>query len=317
MKILITGGSGFIGSHLLDYYITKGDCTLLSIDIKNPSKHEHIKYFKCCDVLKYDCLKNIFIEFSPDYVVHLAAKADIKGNDLEYYSVNIEGVKNIVKASAEIRTIKKVMFASTMLVCSVGYIPKTDVDFSPPNFYGQIGEKLVRSESANCFSWTIVRPSAIWGPGFGKVSRSFFEYIAKGMYFNFSGKMGIKTNGYIENIIYQIDQLLLSHKSDFNVYYLGDYDAYSIKDWANEVGLLMNRRVRTIPSSFIRLLAHVGDFLRIFGFSFPLTSFRYKNMTTDNILPLDNLKEIVPNLPFNRQDGNRKTIAWMKEQKFI
>jgi len=44
MKLLITGGSGFIGTNYVDYALTKG-CEVLNIDIKSPSKKEHDPYW--------------------------------------------------------------------------------------------------------------------------------------------------------------------------------------------------------------------------------------------------------------------------------
>lgn len=320
MKILISGGSGFIGSNLLDYYMLKGGYDLLSIDIKDPVKASHEKFFKKCDILDLIKLKSLFEEFQPDYVLHMAAKADLKGNDLSYYDVNITGVRNIVFASTTLKNLKKVVFASTMLVCRVGYIPTHDQDFAAPNYYGEskaIGEKIVRDEASDGLNWVIVRPSSIWGPGFGLTYRSFFEFIANGKFFNFSGKMSFKTYGYIENVTYQVDQLMKTDNSNFKVYYLGDYDTYSIKEWSVEIGEVLGRRIKTVPSFLVYVLALFGDFLENFKVFFPMTSFRYFNMTTDNILPFDNLKEIVPVLPVSRKEGNLRTINWMKSKGFI
>lgn len=320
MKILITGGSGFIGSNLLDYYLNLGESNLLSIDVKDPVKPQHYKFFKKCDILNFEELKVVFDDFSPDYVIHLAAKADLKGKDLEYYNANILGVKNVVLICKDLNCVKKIIFASTMLVCKVGYLPKNDLDFCPPNLYGEskvIGEKIVRDELNNIINWTIVRPTSIWGPGFNITYRSFFEYIYKKKYFNFSGKMSVKTYGYIENVTYQINQILLSEKSIQKVYYLGDYDSYSIKEWAKEIGEIFGNKITTIPRTLIYILAIFGDILGYFKINFPMTSFRYKNMTTNNKLLLENLKQIAPNLPFTRQEGNIKTIQWMKENGYI
>jgi nucleoside-diphosphate-sugar epimerase len=320
MKILITGGSGFIGSNLLDYYLSKHGYDLLSIDIKDPVKLTHEKFFRKCDILDLNKLKALFEEFQPDYVLHMAAKADLKGNDLSYYDANITGVRNIIHATSILKSVKKVVFASTMLVCRVGYIPTHDQDFAAPNLYGEskvIGEKIVREKSPDGLRWVIVRPSSIWGPGFGLTYRSFFEFIDKNKFFNFSGKMSIKTYGYIENVVFQIDQLMQTEKSNSKVYYLGDYDTYSIKEWSIEIGHVLGKKVKTIPSFLVYALALLGDLLGKFKISFPMTTFRYKNMTTDNILPFDNLKEVVPVLKVGRKEGNVKTIDWMKSKGFI
>lgn len=46
-----------------------------------------------------------------------------------------------------------------------------------------------------------------------------------------------------------------------------------------------------------------------------MTSFRLKNMTTDNVHNLELIREIAPELPTSRQEGNKKTIEWINSQK--
>jgi len=91
MKLLITGGSGFIGTNYVDYALTKG-CEVLNIDIKSPSKKEYKQYWVECDIMDYEKLEKIFLDFKPDYVVHLAAKTGVHAvTDLKEFALNIEG----------------------------------------------------------------------------------------------------------------------------------------------------------------------------------------------------------------------------------
>ena len=81
---------------------------------------------------------------NPEYVLHLAARADLTGKTLQEYSTNTIGVENVIKICNEVPSIKKVIFTSTQLVCRVGYVPLSADDYCPPNLYGEskmIGEK--------------------------------------------------------------------------------------------------------------------------------------------------------------------------------
>ncbi len=314
-SIIITGGSGFIGTNLIDYYESLG-YSILNIDIKPPRKLEHNVYWRQCDILDLSNLKKLVTDFNAPILIHMAAKADLKGKSIEDYITNTVGVHNIITVCNDTRSnVQKVVFASTMLVCKAGYIPKIDNDYCPLNFYGEskmMGEKLVKEANNLKFNWIIVRPSSIWGPWFGATYRTFFEMIIHKRYFNFSGRMSTKTFGYIGNVVYQIDQIINSTNSSHKTFYLGDYEAVNIKQWANEISLEIGHKVKTIPKFLVFILAKIGDFLSRLNINFPMNSFRYNNMTTDNTLPLDNTREIAPKTPFSRKCGIKITLEWMK-----
>jgi hypothetical protein len=118
----------------------------------------------------------------------------------------------------------------------------------------------------------------------------------------------------IISIIYQIISILQANKNEIHekVFYLGDYEPYDITQWANEIASYENIRIRTIPFFLFSIAAWVGDCLKLFGISFPMNSFRLKNMTTNNIHDLTLIKGIAPNLPVLRKDGIKTTIRWIK-----
>ena len=175
-----------------------------------------------------------------------------------------------------------------------------------------IGENLVKEFEAN-YKWTIVRPTSIWGPWFGRTYRDFFEMIIRGTYFNFSGKMCTKTYGYIGNIVYQIDKILNSDMSNSKTLYVGDYEPIKINEWAIEISKKVNSKVYTVPFFIIKIAALLGNGLNYINIGFPITTFRLKNMTTDNILDLSETRKIAPDTQFSREKGIELTIDWMKK----
>jgi dTDP-D-glucose 4,6-dehydratase len=60
MKLLITSGSEFIVTNYVDYALSKGVESLINIDIKQPFKKEHNLYWRQCDIMDYEKLKNYF-----------------------------------------------------------------------------------------------------------------------------------------------------------------------------------------------------------------------------------------------------------------
>jgi hypothetical protein len=63
----------------------------------------------------------------------------------------------------------------------------------------------------------------------------------------------------------------------------------------------------------IKCLAKFGDFLGLFGMHFPMQSFRFQNMTHDNINDISATAEIAPDCPYTRLEGVKETLRWMKK----
>jgi len=317
-KLLITGSSGFIGTNILQFYIRKG-FNVAGVDKAQPKTEEHRKNSKELDILDYDSLKSEILSFKPDYVIHLAARTDLNGNHLNDYNTNTLGTKNLIEILNLTSSVKRVIFTSSMLVCRPGYIPTTPTDYAPSTIYGGskvIMEKIIRKSLHN-YEWAIVRPTSIWGPGFGEPYRDFFDMILKKRYFHFGHKSCTKTYGYIENLIYQIDSILNAPVENIQggVFYLGDYKLTNIQLWANEIAYEVGIKIKTVPYSVMKLAAFSGDLLKIFKVKYPMNSFRLKNMTTNNVVDLSNTKEIAPSLPFTRNEGVKKTLAWLNKNQ--
>lgn len=202
-----------------------------------------------------------------------------------------------------------------MYVCEPGYLPKDFDDYAPHTLYGESKvETEKRIKEANpSYTWSIIRPTSIWGPWFGEPYDKFFHIVMKRMYFHMGKKACRKTYGYIDNAIYQIESILKAEpeKVNRNVYYLGDYEPYPITDWANEIAEMEGISIPQVPYLCFKLMGYVGDVLKKIGIAFPMTSFRLHNMTTDNVHNLDPIKSIAPTLPVSRLVGTERTLEWI------
>lgn len=314
-KILITGGSGFIGTNLIDHYLLNQDIELLSIDIEKPKISAHNRIWKQIDICDKDNVVSIFKAFQPEIVIHLAARTDLNGVTLQDYDANMSGVSNVLAAINGAGSVHRAIFASSMYVCEPGYLPKDFEDYAPHTLYGESKvETEKRIKNANpSYTWSIIRPTSIWGPWFGEPYDKFFHIVMKRMYFHMGKKACRKTYGYIDNAIYQIESILKAEpeKVNRNVYYLGDYEPYPITDWANEIAEMEGISIPQVPYLCFKLMGYVGDVLKKIGIAFPMTSFRLHNMTTDNVHNLDPIKSIAPTLPVSRLEGTERTLEWI------
>ena len=314
-KILITGGSGFIGTNLIEY-LRKANAEILSIDISDPKIVEHHQYWKCIDILDEDSLTKSVMAFQPEYVIHLAAKTDLNGKTLKDYDANMQGVTNLLNVLDKVGSVKHAVFASSMYVCEPGYIPKDFEDYAPHTLYGESKVETERriKEHNPKYIWSIIRPTSIWGPWFGEPYNKFFHIVLNRMYFHMGKRACKKTYGYVDNAIYQIISILHAdaEKVNKNVYYLGDYEPYDITEWANEIANEVGIHIPRIPYWCFVCAGWFGDLLKKINVSFPMTSFRLHNMTTDNVHNLEPIHKIAPDIPVNRIEGTKRTLSWIK-----
>jgi len=317
-KVLITGGSGFIGTNLIEKFIIDG-FEVLNIDIKRPKNLKYLKSWENIDINDLVNFQKIVFSFNPDYIVHLAARTDLDGISLDEYNANILGVKNLMKIANELPSLKKIVITSSMLVCHGGYYPKDQFDYAPTTIYGESKvetEKIVWVNKPNC-DWALLRPTSIWGPWFDIPYKNFFNLIISKKYFHIGNKGCTKTYGYVGNAVYQIEKVLFSDTLDEKkkVFFIGDNPPINIEIWGNEIAEEIGSKIIRMPYILIKMTAFFGDSLKLIHLNFPMNSFRLHNMTTNNIIDLENTYEIASNLPFTRIEGIKETLKWINENK--
>lgn len=315
-KILVTGASGFIGTNLLEDLIEKG-YSLLNIDINEPKIKERKNLWENVDITDYRKFHNVVIMFDPEYIIHLAARTDLDGRSVDEYSANTVGVENLLKITQDLPRLKKIIITSSKFVNPNGYIPTNQFDCNPHTVYGEskvITEKNVWANKPKC-DWCIIRPTSIWGPWFGIPYRNFFDIVMKRLYFHIGKKKCYKTYGYIGNSIYQIESLLFAETMDEDnkVFYIGDEPAYEINEWADEIAKELGFTIPTMPCFIVKSAALFGDFLKLFKIHFPMTSFRYENMTNNGTNDMSSTYKYAPSMPYSRIEGVRATIRWIKD----
>lgn len=317
IKILITGGSGFIGTNLIETLRSVNSFEIQNLDIAHPKISIQQTLWKSIDIRNRAELQKAIIDFVPDYVIHLAARTDLNGTTLSDYDANIGGISNLMDILEKVPNLKRVIFASSMYVCEPGYMPKDFDDYAPHTLYGESKvetEKIIKARNPR-YEWCIIRPTSIWGPWFGEPYNKFFHIVLNRMYFHMGSRACKKTYGYIDNAIYQIMSLLKADKEKINrkVFYIGDYEPYDITEWANEIAGYAGIKIPHVPYFCFKIAGWFGDLLKCLGIAFPMTSFRLHNMTTDNIHDLGPIREIAPVLPVQRKEGTIRTLEWIKQ----
>jgi nucleoside-diphosphate-sugar epimerase len=319
MKIVVTGGSGFIGTNMVEHLADSG-YEVLNLDKNPPKSAKHIRVFRKTDILEEESLARTMMDFAPRYVIHLAARTDLlETRTIDGYAANILGVENVCHACLRVPALERVIFTSSMLVCRGGYVPHHDLDTCPINLYGEskvVGETIVRNCSGLFGRWTLIRPTSIWGPWFGEPYLRFFMSIARGRYRHCRGTAIYKPFGYVGNVVEQVRKLMEADAALVaeRTFYLADEPAYSIREWADTIARQLGRnRIREIGYPLLKAAALAGDCARALVWKQPpLTSFRLRNMLTESRFDLTELASIAGPVVFRMPEGVAGTIEWLR-----
>jgi nucleoside-diphosphate-sugar epimerase len=320
-RVLVTGGSGFIGTNVVAHCLARGD-GVVNLDPAVPRCADHRRLWEAVDLRDPVAVARVVADAAPTHVVHLGARTDLRGGHVDDYTANTTGTEVLLDALGAAPDLRRAVLASSMLVCRNGYRPVDDHDYCPTTAYGeskQRMEEIVRRWQPAGARWVLVRPTSIWGPWFAEPYRPFFETVRRGRYVHPGSTRIDKALGYVGNAVAQIDALLddESGRLDGSTVYLCDHPPYSIGEWADAIARLAgSRRPPVVPVPVLRAAARVGDLLQRWGRvpAPPITSFRLDNMLTGSSFPTADLDALTGPLPFTMEAGVRATLAWLDEQ---
>ena len=248
MKILVTGGAGFIGSHIVEYLVQRGDNVTI-LDNLNTGKIENLSKVKTNinfvngDIRDYKLLESLVND--SDGVFHEAALASVQQSfkmQDEYFDINVYGTENILKLAKEYDF--KVVYASSSSVYgNPNHIPIKESDNrNPANPYAQT--KLEAELLAEKYSEIGVRVIGLrYFNVFGRrqskeyagVIKLFLEKIQQNKDPNINGD-GLQTRDfvYIEDVV-KANILAMDSNVKHEFLNVGTGSSISIMDQANVV----------------------------------------------------------------------------------
>lgn len=316
MRVLITGGSGFIGTNLTER-LDKEGIIFCNVDIVPPKIPILNKYWIQVDIMNYSDLKSVFERFKPTAVIHLAAETDTDPlKTMDDYQVNTIGSLNVINSAKAVECVDRFILTSTQFVNQSPLGPQNDEDYAPHTIYGEskiISEKYLRSSGLKA-TWTIIRPTNVWGPWHLRYPFEFWKIIAEGKYFHPGRQRVIRSYGYVGNVVDQIITILAKSRDQVSkkVYYVGD-NPINLFDWVNGFSIKQTGKgVKVVPRFFIYTIALFGDVLQAFKIKFPLTTSRYRSMTTDNPAFMGKTFYELGSPKYSLNEGIDQTVKWLR-----
>ena len=175
MKVLVTGGAGFIGSNLVDRLVSEGHHVVILDDFSagnhgfvNP-KAEVVE----ADIRDEKKIPDTFLKFKPEAVFHLAAMIELREsleNPEKSYSINVAGSMNVINASKQ-AGVRKFIFASSAAVYgdNQNFPIKESEPVSPASPYGEQKAGIEQALEESGIPSIILRYSNVYGPRQGTV----------------------------------------------------------------------------------------------------------------------------------------------------
>jgi len=316
MRLLITGGSGFIGTEVVRQALAHG-LDVVSIDIQPPSDPSHHSLWREGDVRDAAFVAGVVHEVRPQFVAHLASDIRTDLPSLAAYETTLQGTRNVLDAVAAQPSVEKFTHVSTQFVVKPGNPVADERYYFPYTLYGAAkaeSEKYVWQTQLGC-DWIIVRPTIIWGPHHPTAAGEIFRHISKRTYLQPYGRQPIlRAAGYVVNTASQLLALAtgLSNDSKRRVYYLGD-GILKYDDWVDAFSKgLTGKRARRIPAPLLKFMGKAGDIAKMVGIPSPIDSGRAFRMSTSSEIDLSPVLELLGPPPIDFQTGVNVTLSWLK-----
>ncbi len=324
MKAFITGGTGFIGSHLAEQLIHKHNAEVFTLvrDLKKP------KWLKGLDVqpLNGDLYSLPDLPENLDYIFHLAGLTKAY-KSADYYTVNQKGTASLFQSILD-QNIKpkKVIYLSSMAAAGPSRQRKPvreDRSPSPVTIYGDSklkGEYEVLKLKEE-LPLVIIRVGAVYGPR----DRDFLKYlqVIKKRIFPVIGKKDRLLNlCYVKDLCQALILAAQTDQESGEIFHIAHPQPYSWNDIGKISGEIIGKKLITIkiPLPLVYMVAAASDLISLFTKKRSIINrqkyreFKQEGWLTDTHKAE---KQLLFRPIFPLEEGLRETIYWYQEQGWL
>lgn len=331
MKILITGASGFIGSHIVDEALRR-DMDVWVVVRKTTSRRylqdSRINFIEM-NLNSADDVYEKLSTLSFDYIVHAAGVTKCADKN-DFFHVNTEGTKNFVNGILRSGIdVKKFVYLSSLSIFGAiheqqPYIPINEKDTPHPNtLYGE--SKLKAEEFLDSVKdrlpVVVLRPTGVYGP-----REKDYYMMAKSIKSHVDFSVGYKrqdiTFVYVKDVVNAVF-LALERGESGRKYFLSDGNIYQSSSFSNlihkELGSPWWIRIKS-PLFILKIITTIGEYYgRVTGRVTALNNDKYNILSQRNwqcdITPT--IQELGYKPEYNLERGVKETIAWYKKNNWL
>lgn len=265
MKALLTGGTGFIGTHLIDLLLARD--VEVYVLVRNPDK-EPALLEKEVRVLRGDLFSIPALPAGLDIAFHLAGKTRSL-NSADYYTVNQRGTASFFRSLSRLQERPKVIVLSSQAAAgpSLGGQPVKESD--PPRPITPYGLSKLRGEQEalkfrNEFSIVIVRACSVFGPR-DRDFLTYFKLAARGIALTLK-KNRAATLIYVKDLTEELFLFAQTGIPSGEIFNVGDSRTYTWDELGTAAAAALGRKCRRVKISkgllyFISLLYEAGHHL--------------------------------------------------------
>jgi len=322
MRAFITGASGFIGSYLVEHLLQKNWQVRVLLHKNKIPRESEIEIVKG-DIRDLQTLRDALAGI--DVLFHGAAAlgAALIGQE-EFYKINVDGTKNILKA-ARAENIKRIVHLSSAGV--LGSIKKNETaaeayPLNPKNTYDKSkleGEKIALQQAQEGMDIVIIRPGWVYGPGDRRTFKLIKSIDKRRFILVTKGKIW-QTPIYIQDLIKGI--LLCAEKGKMGeIYHLSGGEVLSVREIVRTIAAATGKKIPavTLPLFPVKFTAwSLEKIFFLFKKEAPLTPGKLSFFIHPKPLAV---KKAINELGFSPQiifkEGMALTVSWYREHNWL
>jgi len=326
MKVLVTGGNGFIGSHLVEELLKRGN--EVHCLVRKTSDLRFLSSLKVTLVYGTLTQKSILnkVVAEKDYIYHLSGLKRARKKE-PYYEVNHIGTQNLIDACARYNPhVRKFVFVSSLAACGPspdGHPINEEEECVPITCYGKsklLGEQAVLKWKDN-ISVVIVRPPVVYGPR-DRDLLSYFRWINRGISLIIGKGKGCLSLCYVKDLVSGILMAGEHAASSSQVYFIADDQTFSWNAVSACIARCIGKRVLTIHLSkpMISSLSFLMEGISFFTRK-PVVLNREKILEASQpywVCDVSKAKSELGFKPaFTLRNGIRATVGWYRKEGWL